>query len=361
MANDVDDLLLYLIAGLTSFVDKEFNYPYPETLVHARALLTGNALLLNGRPFTQSMTEFLQMVKHPVGEWWPLKELPQGIATDLPLMYSDGQLPDFAMDWLLDMDQHRRLSNVSEVASLAANRYIAEICDRLPGNPDLQKDYVDFRRYLIQHPWLDAASGLNIPTNVHKMMGDEVLRFYERVVSPNMIHQNQCWQCPRCKGILHWADNQPHCAGGLCDRLVDFDKAEPVIGQDILTLRMVFRRRVLLPGLPELRLFDLFSSMAGIKLEIWPEGDRYDLRLQTSTTTWCIDVKDYTDPRELAVYLRSRERYLYGSPITYVVPSYRDDLIPGYSKTLRQLAPSVVILTDEELIDRIEKQAEVIS
>lgn len=356
---DGDDLLLYLLAGLTSFADKEFDYPYPETLVRARALLTGGAILQNGRPFIQSMTSLLQMVKRPVGEWWPLKEIPQGIAADLPLVYPDGQLPDFAMDWLLDTDQRRRLTNVSEVAALASNRHIADICDRLPGNPALQADYVDFRRFLIEHPWLDASAGINIPANVMKLMGDDVLRYYERVVSPNMMRQKQCWQCPRCGGILHWVDNQPHCAGGLCDRLTDLDLARPVIGEDILTLRMVFRRRVQLPGLPELRLFDLFSGMGDVQVELWPEGDRYDLRVQTSASTWCVDVKDYSDPRELAVYLRSRGHFLFGAPITYVVPSYRNDLVPGYSQTLRQLAPGVTILTDDELITQVQQQVEV--
>lgn len=358
MSIHADDLLLYLLAGLTSFADKEFQYPYPETLVHARALLAGGAIEA-GRPAVQSMSAFLQMVQRPVGEWWPLKEIPQGISADLPLLYPDGQLPEFAMDWLLDTDQRLKLTSVSDVAAVAANRYIAEICERLPGNPDLQADYVDFRRFLIRHPWLDAGSGLNIPDNIQTLMGNDVLRYYERVVSPNMIRDDKCWQCPRCKGILHWVDEQPHCAGGLCDRLTDLSLAEPAIGQDILTLRMVFRRRVQLPGLPELSLFDRFSGMGGVQVELWPDGDRYDLRVQVASKTWYLDVKDYAAPRELAVYLRSKGGFQSGARITYIIPSYRNNLVPGYVNSLRQLAPGISIMTDEELIDQVEKQVEV--
>jgi hypothetical protein len=355
---DADDLFFYLLAGLTAFADNEFRYPYPQTLVYARGILAGSTIQ-SGHPNIQSISAFLQMVKHPIGEWWPLTKIPLAIDPELPLLYSDGQLPDFAMDWLLDTDQRRRLNNVSDIAAVVANRYIAEICDRLPGNPSLQADYIDFRRFLIKNPWIDAGTGLNIPLNVRQLMMDDVLRYYERVVSPNMIRQGRCWQCPRCKGILHWVDDQPHCVSGLCDRLTDLERAEPIIGQDILSLRIVFRRRVQLPGIPELVLFEKFSGMAGVQVDLWPEGDLFDLRVKTANKLWQLDVKDYTDPRELAVHLRSQSHFRAGTQITYIIPAYRDDLTPGYSRTLRQLVPGTSIFTDEELIERVQKNVEV--
>lgn len=357
MTVDPEKLLLYLLAGVTAFAEKDFRYPYPETLIRARGLFFG-AAIENERPAHQSMSQFLQMIQQPVGTWWPLKELPENLEPEFVLFSPGCQLLDFAMDWLMEGDRHGQLANVNDVEALAANRYIAEICQQMSGNPSMQADYVEFRRFLIEHPWLDAGIGLSvIPPNVLALMQD-TKRYYERVASPNLVRKNRCWQCPRCKGVLTWINDQPVCANGLCNRLVNMEEVEAIPGNDILALRMVFRRRVQLPGLPELELYKQFLSMGGLNVDLWPDGDRYDLRIETPANAWQVDVKDYAEPRALAAYLRTQIPFVGGAPITYVVPSYRDMLLPGYTRQLREMAPGFTILSDDELIERVQAECE---
>ncbi|MEU6190845.1 hypothetical protein [Nocardia sp. NPDC047038] len=90
------------------------------------------------------------------------------------------------------------------------------------------------------------------------------------------------------------------------------------------------------PGRAELRLEQDLSAL-GVKVELWPRYDTYDLRIEfPDGHVWAVDVKDWSNPVQLAKQL---------GPIPSDPPWHRAFYIPsreavaetpGYLKTLRE-------------------------
>lgn len=334
-----DDVFTYLAAGLIAFAERGWQYPYPPTLERARGELTG-ANLLQGAYKFQSMSDFLRMLHQPLKSWWPLAEMPSGIDPDLYVLDTDLQIATHVEDYLLDLDDLSRTNryHIGELKAVLDNRKMRDICRQVSEHPDLQAAYVALRRYLIEHPWLDAGAGLDIPSDVTRLMG-KVADFYEPP-SPNMLHAENYWMCPRCGGLLWWKDGRPQCAKpGLCDILTRSFEGRQARRGDLRTLKLTHRKRVQLPGLPELELYHQLSQM-GLKAALWPDGDRYDLQIEfPDGEVWAVDVKDYASEYTLARQLQNV------TPPTdpqitqfyYVIPDHREQLSPGYTQRLAQI------------------------
>jgi len=198
---------------------------------------------------------------------------------------------------------------------------------------------VTFRKNLIENPWIDVGSGVNIPREAMLLMG-QVSDYYENP-SINMMHEGKYWLCPRCNGILIWKSETPLCATeGLCDRLTNFDDAKPIFG-DIRTLKMSFRKRVQLPGLPEITLFNKLSTLPDLIVELWPEADRYDIFVEKKGVfRLALDIKDYASEFSLAaLFRRKAPPSVKGMSFYYVIPDYREKISQGYQGRLRKLSP----------------------
>jgi hypothetical protein len=93
--------------------------------------------------------------------------------------------------------------------------------------------------------------------------------------------------------------------------------AVPVNGR--LRLRRGVWRYTLQPGLVELDLHKRLRRIPGVSVELWPELDRYDLRLRAGGSTWLVDVKDWTHASALAEYFRGSDGT---EPLFVVLPNW---------------------------------------
>lgn len=345
---------LYLAVGLTAWADSDWAYPYPETLMRARATLYGQ-MLRKGQTeaIQQSMSDFIRMLQMPLEDWWPYDEYPDGMDPDVPILIPGLELPYIIDDYLFLLDDlGGSLPNSKGLKLILDNRKMKDAIARVTKDENLQAAYVAFRRYLIENPWLDMANGLRVPSEVLQLM-ERVTDFYE-MPSPNMLHDGQYWQCPRCKGLLTWVGDEPKCAkDGLCESLCDLRKAAPVVG-DVRTLKMAFRLRVQLPGLPEIELYEELSKIPGATVHLWPEADRYDLLVEIpdKKPRLALDVKDYTRISLLEMHIREsgQPRVDKGTEFYYVIPNHRERLKPGYIDNLRRRLRDVPILLTSEVI-----------
>lgn len=338
--NKVDEIFQYLIAGLAAFAESEWKYPYPSTLTRARGLLYGAAIEMGKWKF-ESMSDFINLVQTPVRNWWPLELLPSGVNPDVALIDSDLQIPAYIEELLLDLDDlsENQKFNAIELKLVLDNRKIREALQKARENPEFEDSYVSLRKYLIENPWIDVGDGVNIPREAMPLMG-QVSDYYEKP-SINTLYNGKYWLCPRCNGILIWKNDRPRCATeGLCDRLVNLEESNPIFG-DIRTLKMTFRKRVQLPGLPEITLFKDLSKISGLVVKLWPEADRYDLFVEKNDSfKWALDIKDYASEFSLAsLFARKPPPYIRGMTFYYVIPDYREQLSRGYLSRLRKLSP----------------------
>ncbi len=335
-----NQLFIFLVAGLIAFAENDWKYPYPSTLSRARGLLYG-AALEHGKWKFESMSDFINLVQRPLRDWWPYEAYPDGLNPDAYLVDADLQIPSYVEEFLLDLDDlsETQKFHATELNLVIDNRKIREVLQQAKDHPELEDAYVVFRRFLIENPWVNVGDGLDIPREARQLMG-QVSDYYEKP-SINMLHDGKYWLCPHCNGILIWANDRPRCAtDGLCERLVDFGKAKSVFG-DIKTLKMSFRKRVQLPGLPEIQLFNELSKIPGLEVKLWPEADRYDLSVKKEGIFhWALDVKDYTSEFSLSTLFKKKSPpYVKGMKFFYVIPNHREQINRGYVSRLRKLSP----------------------
>lgn len=351
-----NQLFTFLVAGLIAFAENDWKYPYPSTLSRARGLLYG-AIIESGKWKFESMSDFIHLVQTPIRTWWPYEVFPDGIDPDAYLVDSDLQIPVYVEDFLLDLDElsEPQRFHATELKLVIDNRKIREVLQQAKDHPELEDSYVLFRRYLIENPWVNVEDGLDIPREAQQLMG-KVSDYYENP-SINMVHDAKYWLCPRCNGILIWANNRPRCAtNGLCERLVDFGKGKSIFG-DIRTLKMSFRKRVHLPGLPEVQLFKELSKIPGLEVKLWPEADRYDLSVKKEGVFhWALDVKDYASEFSLSSLFKKKPyHHIKGMEFFYVIPNHREQINRGYVSRLKKLSPGTPIRLVSDILQKARK------
>lgn len=91
-------------------------------------------------------------------------------------------------------------------------------------------------------------------------------------------------------------------------------------------------RYTLYPGLAELELYSQLEGLKGVRCELWPGHDRYDLNVHAGGRTIHVDVKDWCSPRALAERLSGREP---DQEIWIVIPDARTRQVPVLEELCR--------------------------
>jgi hypothetical protein len=90
------------------------------------------------------------------------------------------------------------------------------------------------------------------------------------------------------------------------------------------------------PGRAELRLERDLSAL-GVKVELWPRFDAYDLMIEfPDEHVWAVDVKDWSNPVQLAKQLGPIPSDPTWNRAFYVPSREAVAATPGYLKTLRE-------------------------
>ena len=92
------------------------------------------------------------------------------------------------------------------------------------------------------------------------------------------------------------------------------------------------------PGRLELSLFESLSELDGLRVELWPGFDSYDLGVTfPSGEVWAIDCKDSSRPSLLAATLNKDAIPHQPSwrKAFYVFPEYRKNAAPNYERVFK--------------------------
>lgn len=327
------------------------------------------AYLISSPPKT--LQGMLQMFHRPIQDWWPHPaECPMETSSKLLM---GGDLSEDARIHLLDLlEQIKDPKNVAGFWGRIAleNQQFREVFDELRtayrnGETRALEEYVLLRKFLIEHPYAtDQQIRTAFMRTIH-LSPSKVGRFYRDLSG----HQNEFWTCHKC-GPLE--PERGHLLGikpSLCD---DHDPEHAHVERIHWTfgLRQVtlgVHHRVVQPGKSELRLLDHARAFMDHRrslleaTELWPEFDRFDLKLQFKDgRTWLIDVKDQKHAHRLGQEVAGSHPALYPrEDLFYVIPQHRLDDSGHYLRVLGgQCAthPRVHLISEHDFLKQLHQQ-----
>lgn len=354
-----------LLVGLASWLEQQ-TYPFPALLQASFHLLS-----IHMQPYPKTLTGLLGTMERPVSAWWPSDDLPPEFDSRFGLL-DEGQLSEEASRYLYqDLGEHDDIMAMLKteyqqvaVENAQLKRLIETIRAFYEHDPHAaQTAYCRLRTFLIQHPY---ATPQEMSDAVYGLAAISVADIGALYSSDDLLLQ-QYWVCDHCGPLTErrgrlYGINELACS--------DHRRGLPFVRE--VPWRPGLRRitkgihlRTCLPGLPELRLFEVLkqhSQNAAAYLNavhLWPGIDRYDLQLVFADgTVWAVDVKDYGDPRRVAqqlgaLYGEGSLRYDRGF---YVIPMRRlrtENYLELATQAAHELPPNIEVISEEDLQHRI--------
>ena len=95
----------------------------------------------------------------------------------------------------------------------------------------------------------------------------------------------------------------------VCPNFDPYDNIMIEVGENDYVLKRTHQRRILIPGIPELYLFDILKSHPAVNdVRLYPGVDRYDLRVSLRNgVIHAIDIKDHRRTNALENLLRRKQ------------------------------------------------------
>ncbi|GAA6621007.1 hypothetical protein [Scytonema sp. NUACC26] len=305
-------------------------YPYPQDLQlgYDRVVL---AFLVGGKALDvpKSVPEFYELCEQPFEEW--------GVEIDDEIDSSDS---------LLFLGEPTELTiELAEafggsVLSQEQTKIATALLQHCQSHPQGVQIYTKFRRFIIEHPvlsnqeFVEAKGYFGLGVGLSDLL-DEC---YEPV--PNCYElEGNFYACPYCHALAGVNSQSAVIANSSCNRCPPGRrlKRKVKLPSDCLKLKRGIERFWFYPGRAEIQLFNKLVDL-GLKVELYPECDRYDLRITfTDGEVWALDLKDYSNPYLLV-------RNLGDEPIPsepswdvayIVIPAERKKDRPAYLKELK--------------------------
>jgi hypothetical protein len=310
------------------------------------SVMTAQSLLRRSTPdVPERPIDFVGLLERPIEDWFPTDDLTGAVLVD-------GAFAPWARELLEELDENSQLEREQAV--------VPSVREELRGRSDFADSYRRYRRFLVENPiatldaWLVELDG--IPAHFH---GHYVVPDFDQIFPDETLRP-----CPRCGYPMRRAGSHVACAASTCRSegraiftwtgadLAVLAGAEPKPPRELRDWHVLKRglwRFTLLPGLLELALFERFNGQAGLSATLWPDGDSYDLRVETDVREWRLDVKEWSSPRMLERHLRDVGR----ENIIYVLP----DRQRNHLAALRERLPSIRVEDAEGVVRTIFSEA----
>ncbi|MCU0475737.1 MAG: hypothetical protein MUC99_06460 [Anaerolineae bacterium] len=201
-------------------------------------------------------------------------------------------------------------ASLSEVGDLrlemqdAVFRELHEVCRGL-GDADL---YSAMREFLISHPILDDVVA---DIQLNRLWPPVIRHLLRRCFEPIPVacirrHHGRDWVavCPHCGWTLAWVGDTPFChRGGVC-KAVCGEGFEGLVWREydpaLSRTTEGIQRYVVAPEVTLLSLRDELVKTHGVRCELFPSFDAYDMRIVLpSGKKWAVDMKDHNDSARL--------------------------------------------------------------
>jgi hypothetical protein len=368
----------FLAFGLAKYMENEQKYPYPPELLYAQHHLS--LAMLTSYPAT--ITEFFELCKKPLGEWWPGETLPDKFDKRFELLEPNGELGQQVIEYLKTYKLPDSIT-FQGIQVVLDSELMGNICRdaRKAAAYDptgAQRDYVAVRGYVITHPWTTSEKLRRELRDLLHIRIQDVRELYQDSdsVGPALRYQGAdrskpCyWNCSVCGPLYQRNGRLGSIKPGACEKRCPSKLGwQPLdIEDNTLVLKRGVHLYTCIPGATEIELYRWLADEVRPTLsvlqqvDLWPMIDSYDLRLTFRENVWAVDVKDYKDPFTLGKYIKQDthprdQEYLIWNEWFYVYPTYREWQRPDYGACVRRAAeglpPNVAILSEDQFKERV--------
>jgi hypothetical protein len=355
-AFDIHLIMVGVAAYLQHLQTAKSPYPIPDisqwafNRVHARQALAGE------QP-TLTASETLAYLTQPVGDLFSEGELPPDLTVHSLVnesLHADGRfdLDPYVTEYL---DEHNlnRVHDVRKLVDELDNAPMKSLKHTLHRMYD-QEGISAEERLGYEETYRKIRAFLSAPQNAITNQIDLMMTFsddWERVQQDylrpcaevhhrlvDIVDGEEAYRiCDRCGPLYHNTSGTlepiytcpPDCPGVERARAVDADPLSFII-------RYAHQKRVLIPGVPEIRLYDELMQRPYVDqeaLRLFPGIDRYDIRVVfRDGTTHALDIKDHVLPYSLARNIKRKphpevksyeEDWLAYDEMFYLVPLNR--------------------------------------
>ncbi|MFJ9369833.1 hypothetical protein ACIRRA_36210 [Nocardia sp. NPDC101769] len=330
--------------------------PYDAEAVRALNA-TVLACLTRGAEPPMSLPDLLRWCRTRPVEDWPL-ELPADAfgPEDRLLDEISGEPTQLCHEWWV---QGR------DSAAAEFDRTIIRAAMQLCQQASSPESYTAFRRLLVTTPVLTAEIGFEIATDLYL---EPVRALLERIYLPapaGYCRGGRFITCGRCGTLL-----TPTIEGGWwCERDQCRSRGPAPFGRELVVsdvgqvshLARPLRQFVTGPGLAEIDLEARLKTMRGLRVQMWPGYDAYDIRITfPDNHVWAVDVKDWAHPGLLGRSARPVRPEPGYDEAFWVVPQFRvetrRDYLGIFARNRPARAAGLELLTDRQFLRAVAER-----
>jgi hypothetical protein len=374
--NKIENAVFQLAKGLLDMqkmIEKGYGWQtYSKDWVLASQTLSRLSMELGCSPFPTNLFEQYSYWRKPLPKWdMPFfSELflsPWWEEDEQILLQNNGKLSvyceELAGNFMFDKDRH-----------LESFKMIQEDCrDRLKKDKEngmqAEKDYCDCRSFFVpEHAVIDWKAGsarvfLSVPEKYRMKMSE----LYEPIPKDYIVN-GKVYLCPYCGWTLkpkkggHW-----ECVTRKCRRIVERYskwKVKSVNYQESLCrVKQGILEYILIPGIPEQRIFNKFVNTKGLTIRLYPKVDACDLEIQFSNgKCWLIDVKDWTNPYQLAINLKKKPPFQgftegnWENAFIVIPRHYDQEYMNQLRLEMNECSLNYKLVREDELYKEVEKE-----
>ncbi len=171
-----------------------------------------------------------------------------------------------------------------------------------------QEDYVRIRLFLIEHPLMTRLERREC------IVGPPEIDCLEEILNSAYEDTPQnTYECPNCGWTFTMIGDQPICCHWDCLTHINFStnkNLEPVDSKYEYRLKKGVMKYISYPGRAEIEIKKKCEELH-LKYELWPEHDRYDIKIIFQDgTCWGVDAKTYANPYLLNQSIKKDDDFL---------------------------------------------------
>lgn len=346
---DHGQLLTLLATGLTQLHDltlrgEAVTSPYPLPLQQGMHRLAAFQLDAGKKPIS-GLQDLLRLIELPIGDWG--LNLSEEVAAANERLWQQHMPTQFCFEW----------AHEQGVDAFEEERLLREVIDtcRQADRPD---SYSAFRELLIRKPVLTTLELQQAKlTQALSPIRNQLTEAY--VSAPESASRETFFSCCKhCGSLLLRIDgDQFECENERCRSNSPSVGRTISEGEGVLWLTSGLRRYVMRPGLIEIKLQEQLETL-GLSVDMWPNYDAYDLRVQVGNEFWAVDVKDWSNPFRLAASARSIRRDPIWDRAFYVFPDdrlkQRSDYLSAFLNRW-DAPPTTEALMMKDFVERVKR------
>lgn len=339
---------------------------YPPLWIDASTKIRDYSLKRGGNPFPTTFPAQIEYWEKPLSEWGiPYFDRVFGndaAWSDELTLFQDSQLMQYCYDKAAEgRNPKKELDLIPFEDMMDECRYEND-----------QHSYVSGRCFPFDYPVVDTSNKWHLKIGIITVKyRNNIKRMYEDIPEA-YIYDGKVYLCPYCGWTLSidW-HGKLVCDTPKCRKVANtiglrWDPEVIDWTQSLQRVRRGIREFLILPGIPELRIYKKLKSINDISVELYPLCDALgDIRIQFEDEKWVVDVKDWGDPRELARKLNEAhpfERFEKGNEWDrgfIVVPKHVDDQYIRILESETKVLPGVSIISESKFLQQVRNQVEV--